>query len=168
MKPLQQLQELAYQHKQEQHPDIPAYAIPKPKYSDRSANELTKAIIDLIKFSGGWATRINVMGTYRQSKEPGIIGGRYTKSTTEKGTSDIHAVYKGLHLSIEIKINSDKQSPDQKKVQEKVEAAGGVYYIARNFSDFYTWFTEEIKKPREGGAMLNRTFKTSKIQHEQR
>lgn len=147
---IKRLQELAFSEKQRQHPDIPIHVIPKPKYSDKNANELTKSIIDFIKLNGGYAVRINVQGQYRESKQPGITGGKWTKSTTAKGTADIHAIHNGLHLSIEIKIAKDSQSPDQKKTQEQVEKAGGVYFIARDFDTFYTFF-EAIKKPHEAG-----------------
>ncbi len=58
------------------YPNIPGHAIPQAKYTDKTANGLTKMIIEFIKLSGGQAERINTMGrpalvqkeaqTYRQ------------------------------------------------------------------------------------------------------
>ena len=33
-------------------------------------------------------------------------------------------------------------SDHQKAYQKQVERAGGIYYIARNFDDFYVWYNQ--------------------------
>ena len=132
---LQRLIDLANSQKRIRYPNVPDYALPKQSYSTTDANGLTKAIVDFIDLSGGWATRISVEGRYIESL------GHRIPSSVKKGTADIHACYKGLHLSIEVKIGKDRQSDEQKNVQNSIEKAGGHYFIARNFDDFYHWIT---------------------------
>ena len=118
--------------------------ITKP-YSDKTANKLTKAITDYINFKGGLANRINTQGQPRIEKI-GLAGGRkmnklsFTPSMTNKGTADIHAIVKGRHLSIEIKIGRDKMSDHQLKEQERVTRAEGLYFVARDMESFVLWF----------------------------
>ena len=106
----------------------------KTPYRKSEANALTKCIVQYIEYNGGFASRINNMGTYR----PGLQ--RYTRSNSKKGIADIMGTYKGISLNIEVKIGRDKLSEYQIQVQEKVTKAGGIYYIARNFSDFKVFF----------------------------
>lgn len=122
------------QHKQK-YPGVPDYARPKPKLPGTDANSLTQAIIKFIDMSGGWATRISTEGRYIEAL------GKRIPSSVKKGTADIHAVYKGRHLSIEVKIGKDKQSDVQKSIQQQIEKAGGLYYIAKDFQSFHTWIT---------------------------
>ena len=136
-KPAQQdalsvLRKLKQAENRQRYPNVPAYALPCPKYSDKTANELTRAIIDYIRLNGGYCTRINTTGQFR--------GGKWVKGTTTKGTADLHAVIAGKHVSIEIKIGRDRLSTDQIKQAGIIERAGGLYYVARNFSDFFNWF----------------------------
>jgi len=47
-----------------------------------------------------------------------------------------------------VKYGKDKQSEVQKRYQESIEAAGGTYFIARNFDEFmifYNNFIADIK-----------------------
>lgn len=135
---LQQLVALKALYQQSRYPNFPARFAPKAKYDDRTANGLTRCICDFIKFSGGFATRIQSQGQYRS----GINGrpGQYTYSTTRKGTADIHAVINGIHLSIEVKVGKDHQSDAQKQMQADIQRAGGHYVIARDFQQFHDWF----------------------------
>jgi len=119
----------------DKYPNVPDYARPKPKLPADDANSLTQAIIKFIDMSGGWATRISTEGRYIEAL------GRRIPSSVKKGTADIHAVYKGRHLSIEVKIGKDRQSDAQKAVQQLVEKAGGLYFIAKDFTSFHQWIT---------------------------
>lgn len=117
------------------YPSVPDYARPKASIKTSDANSLTKAIIDFIDLSGGWATRISTEGRYIESL------GKRIPSSVKKGTADIHAVWKGRHLSIEVKIGADRQSDEQKEVEKSVTKAGGLYFIAKTFEDFHQWIT---------------------------
>lgn len=130
-----ELMRLKEENGREKYPSVPAYARPKSSLKTSDANSLTKAIIQFIDLSGGWATRISTEGRYIESL------GKRIPSSVKKGTADIHAVWKGLHLSIEVKIGKDRQSDEQKDVQKSIEAAGGKYYIASTFEDFHQWIT---------------------------
>ena len=136
LKKLVALKEVYLAHR---YPNVPASFRPKPKYEDKSANGLTRCILDFMKFSGGFATRIQSQGQYR----PGVGGkkGTYTYGTTRKGTADIHAVINGYHISIEVKVGKDRMSDDQKQMQAEIQKAGGHYIIARSFQGFYDFIT---------------------------
>jgi len=135
IKHLEQLQMEQYKNR---YPSVPDHAIPRPKYQHTKSNGLTKAICDYIDLLGGWATRINTMGVYRD--------GRWTKSTTKLGTADIWAQYNNTGYAIEVKIGADKQSEEQKQVQREFTKAksGGVYIIAKTFDQFYEDFNNTI------------------------
>jgi hypothetical protein len=130
-----ELMNLKQENGRTKHPSVPEYARPKPSYKTSDANGLTKAIVDYIDLSGGWATRISTEGRYIESL------GKRIPSSVKKGTADIHAVWKGMHLSIEVKIGKDKQSDEQKEIQTAVTKAGGQYYIAKDFDTFHQWIT---------------------------
>lgn len=109
-------------------------------YSDTTTNGLTKAVIDFINFSGGDANRINTQGQLRK------INGqmKWTNGSTRKGTADIHAIYKGRHISIEIKTGKDKQSDKQVMEAERIRRAGGLYFIAYNMESFLEWWQNQF------------------------
>jgi len=130
---------------------MPEYARTTPSYSDKTANGLTKCIIDFIRITGGQAERINCTGRYIDKSQTFIdvlgrtrtIGtGQWLPSTGQKGTADISAVIRGRAVKIEIKVGKDRQSADQKKYQQAIEQAGGIYLIVRSFEEFYFWHQE--------------------------
>jgi hypothetical protein len=86
MNALKELSALAFEAKKAKFSHIPPHAVPRPKYSDKNANELTKSIIDFLKLKGCYAVRINTQGQYQPKLK------RFTKSTTQRGTADVHAV----------------------------------------------------------------------------
>lgn len=142
---LQELIELRMQRDRERTPLYPdAYRI-KPKYDTATANGLTKAIIDYIDLKGGWATRISVEGRMikTSTRSSGVFGSNKTDqykripSSVKRGTADIHAVYLGRHISIEVKIGADRQSDEQKEIEQLINDAGGHYFIARTFEAFH-------------------------------
>jgi len=120
--------------------DIPGYAQAKTSFRDDSANELTKLIIAFLKVKGAFATRLNSTGIYRNDLK------KFVPNTQRKGMADVIATYHGKSLNIEIKVGKDRMSKHQQKVQKEIAAAGGHYFIARNFEEFKQWF-ETIKTP---------------------
>lgn len=113
------------------------FAIPRKKYTDKTANKLTDAITDFIRLSGGYADRINNMGVMRN--------GKWTRSGTRKGIADVMASKPievggrliGVQVAIEVKIGKDRQSEDQKKIEDEVIKSGGFYIIAKDWESFY-------------------------------
>lgn len=112
------------------------YTMKVKPYSDTTANGLTNTIIDFIIFSGGDANRINTQGQLRKIK--GCM--TWTHGSTRKGTADIHAIYKGRHISIEIKAGNDRQSNEQMNEAERIRKAGGLYFVAKNMQLFIEWW----------------------------
>lgn len=100
------------------------------KFSDKDTNSLTKSIMAWFKINGHFAARINSQGTYNAKL------GKFIKSGSTKGMADINAVVKGKSISVEVKFGKDKQSDKQKEIQAEIEAAQGVYLIAKDFGDF--------------------------------
>lgn len=140
------LMELAIQNNRSKHPNFPDFARPKPKYTDKTANGLTKCIIDFLNFSGHQAERISTTGRYIDQKQTytdsvgftrTIGSGKWIPGTGTKGSADISATIAGKSVKIEVKIGKDRQSEAQKAYQAKIEQAGGIYLIAKDFNSFY-------------------------------
>jgi hypothetical protein len=135
---MQLLRELHLKDNRLRFPNFPEYARVCPKYSDKTANGLTKCIIDFIKLNKGQAERINCTGrTIRTGS-----GQKYIPTSGQRGTADISATIRGRSVKIEVKIGKDKQSEFQKAYQQDIEASGGIYYIAKDFSTFYSWYVQ--------------------------
>lgn len=152
---IRHLEEIALQHLQEKYPSVP-YP-PRKKYSDRTANGLTRCILDYLTFSGYQAERINSTGRridktkvvsdcLGRSRRIGSV--KWIKGSGRNGTN-ISATILGRSVKIEIKCEAtgDRyQSAAQKSYQEEVEAAGGIYIIARTFHGFMSWYREFINQ----------------------
>jgi len=152
---LRQLETLAFQQLRERYPNTPVAYLPKCTYSDKTANGLTKAIIDYIRLQGGQAERVSVQGRYIDNSKvfTDVIGnkrkigsGKYIPSSMQKGSADISATIAGRSVKIEVKIKKDVQSDYQKQYQQQVEQAGGVYLIAKDFQSFFEWYKNFLTK----------------------
>ncbi len=132
----------------ERHPSFPEAYFVKKKWDDKTANGLTKAITSFIQFNGYQAERINTMGVARENKRTDgkVIGVTWTKGTTTAGSADISATIRGRSVKIEVKVGKDRQSEAQKRYQESIERAGGVYLIARDFDSFVEWFDKYVQE----------------------
>jgi Holliday junction resolvase len=140
------LERLANEEARRRHPDCPFLA---PRlYSDKTANHLTRAIIDFLRLTGNQAERISSSGRYLDNSKviTDVLGskrrvgsGRWIPGSMQKGSADISATINGRSVKIEVKMK-DKQSPDQKRYEEQVIRAGGLYWIARSFEEFLTFY----------------------------
>jgi hypothetical protein len=141
------LHELKLKRYAETHPNYPPNYIPKTMYKDSTANGLTKAICDYINLHGYQAERINTMGVAREKKTTAgkVIGVTWTKGTSTAGSADISATIRGRSVKIEVKIGKDRQSEAQKRYQENIERAGGIYIIAKDFDSFVEWYNQFIE-----------------------
>lgn len=133
---------------------LPTYAVPKDKFTDKTSNGLTKCVITWIKLHGGQAERINTMGRMidKRVRVTNVVGQEYTigsmsyiPTTGTKGSADVSATINGKSVKFEIKIGKDRQSPAQIKYQQDVEAAGGLYFIVKDFATFLEQF-KKIQK----------------------
>lgn len=146
---VKRLEQMADADNQRRHPNTPSKYLAKSKYRDDTANGLTKCIIDFIRFEGGQAERINTTGVPVDKRRQvtdvlgrtQTIGGiEWRKSGSTVGSADISATINGRSVKIEVKIGKDRQSEDQKRYQQDVERAGGLYYIATDFTSFVAWY----------------------------
>ncbi len=126
-------------------PNFPRNAIVYNKYSDTTANGLTRLIIDYCKYHGWHAERINTQGRVIDDRREvtDVLGHRRTIGSVKriptagmKGSADIHILKAGRAVFCEVKIGRDRQSEAQKEFQRSVEASGGLYIIVRDFDDF--------------------------------
>lgn len=150
---VKELEELADIENQRKHPHTPAKYLAKSKYRDDTANGLTRCIIDWIKLSGGQAERVNTTGIPidKRRSVTDVLGHTRTIGSIEwrtgggtKGSADISATIRGRSVKIEVKVGRDRQSPAQREYQRQVEQSGGLYYIARNFTDFLHFYHENF------------------------
>ena len=117
------------------------YMVPKYPKVD-TANGLTAAVCNYLKWEGHYANRINTMGRPVVHERQQVNGTfrelRWQRGTTNKGTADIDSIIAGKPVKFEVKIGSDRQSDAQKKEQQRIERAGGSYYIIKTVEDFFT------------------------------
>lgn len=148
------LESLANDEARKKFPEIPIEWLAPRKYSDKTANGLTKCIIDFIKFNNGQAERISNTGRAIDTSKTftdvvGIqrsVGGvQWIPGTGTNGTADISATIRGRSVKIEVKIGADRQSGAQKQYQKDIEAAGGIYVIASSFEQFLTWYNQFVE-----------------------
>ena len=127
------------------YPNMPIDYIPLYKYTDKTANGLTRCIIDYLEFNGCQAERISTTGRMVDNTKTftNVIGitkqigsKKWIKGSGTKGSADISATINGKSVKIEVKIGKDRQSEHQKKYQESIEKSGGIYLIAKSFEDF--------------------------------
>jgi hypothetical protein len=148
------LQDLIWQLECIKYPRMPKDYIAKRTYSDKTANGLTKCIIDWIKANGYQAERISNTGRYIDNSkvvtdsmgfQKRIGSGQYIKGTGTNGTADISATIKGMSIKAEVKIGADRQSEAQKKYQADIERAGGIYIIIKDFDEFMNFYKKFIE-----------------------
>lgn len=155
MKALEILKEMEYRAKLERHgPGEEWFARSLlTKWKDKKANDLTKCVKAYIQMVGGQAERISTTGRPIDQRRTytDVLGGtrqigsmKWIPGTVTKGSADVSATFRGASIKIEVKVGKDHQSDAQKKYQRDVEAAGGVYYIARDFQSFFDWFNEKF------------------------
>ena len=152
MTPLQQLTELDWQIRCSESRMPPEYIV-RTKFTDKTANGLTKAIVRWINLNGYQAERISTSGRWVDNSKvvTDVLGnqkkigsGKYIKGSGTKGSADISATIKGRSIKIEVKMK-DKQSEAQIEYQKAIERAGGIYFIAKDFDSFYEFYTTLVK-----------------------
>jgi hypothetical protein len=149
---IQLLKSIALAHSRTKHPTLPEGARCIHSYSDRTANGLTRCILDFLKFSGHQAERISSTGRYLDNSKvvTDVLGskkrigsGQWIPGSGTIGTADISATIWSRSIKIEVKMN-DQQSPGQKQYQQEVERAGGKYWLCRTFDEFLDRYHELI------------------------
>lgn len=142
------LKEAVKARKRAQYPNVPDYAIVTPKYEDKTANGLTRCIIDFINSQDGCRC-------YRTPNE-GVMridgNGKAFRATSsmQNGFSDVVACVWGRFVALEIKTPNDRQNEVQKEFQRQIENARGYYVIVRDFKGFLEWFNLKMSRRNEG------------------
>ena len=131
---------------------MPKDYVPRYKYTDKTANGLTRCIVDWINFNGGQAERISTTGRVIDNSVivKDIFGNtrkigssKYIKGTGTRGSADISATIKGRSVKVEVKMK-DKQSEAQIKYQQSIENAGGQYWLCHDFEEFMFYYESFI------------------------
>jgi hypothetical protein len=130
--------------------------------SDKTANGLTRCIIDFLTWSGHQAERINTMGRRVDNKKEvkdvlgrvRIVGSaEWQKGSGTKGSADISSTISvmingqkyGLSVKWEVKIKKDVQSVHQKIYENKIKETGGHYFIVHDMEEFLNIYDEFMK-----------------------
>lgn len=154
MKAIEHLRALKLADTRAKYPSVPDIALPKTEYNPNSANGLTKCILDFVNLSGYLAERTGTEGRVIDNRKTytDVIGRQKTIGSVKRiktsglvGSSDLKLYINGKIVAIEIKIGRDRQSQAQKEYQERMEKAGGIYLIIKDFDSFYVWFQDFIK-----------------------
>lgn len=126
-----------------------------PKF--KTANGLTKLICNFLLWSCHHGERTNNMGRPIAKTRPqfNIHTGRvehldngieWQKGTGTKGTSDIKGHINNLNhkfpipIYVEVKINKDTQSDEQKYYEKQVTKTGALYCIVKTPEDFFAFY----------------------------
>lgn len=137
------LKELSLAYSNKMHSKVPAHCRPMKTFSDKSANDLTKAIIAYAKVKDFFAERQSSEGRYRPGKEVTNVMGQKKQLPGQwlpgqgKGKADIKALIKGRLIEIEVKHGRDKLRPEQIEYKQQIERSGGVYLVVKTWDDFY-------------------------------
>lgn len=148
---MKELIELYRTKQRAEHPDFPEAYLPKKKFTDRTANGLTQAVITFLNLSGHFAERVSSSGRMIDNRQittnavgqKTMIGStKWIPGSMTKGTADISCTMKRpsdgqiISWKVEIKIGKDRMSEAQHEYKRKVEAAGAVYTVVHNFQEF--------------------------------
>ena len=131
-----ELERMALAANREKYPNLPESARYIGKFS-KTANGLTKCIMEYVKLRGGFCARINTMGVIRS--------GKWTRSGSTLGMPDLQGVFNGLPFYVEVKHGQDRLSEIQRKRIAELEEAGAKVFVAHDFEGFFEWFNELIK-----------------------
>ena len=149
-KGLAELRQLSLQASRWKHPTLPEKWRCTHDYTDRTANGLTKCIIDWCRFNAYQCERIAVTGRYIDNTKivTDVLGskrrigsGKWIRASMQKGSADLSIIIRGHAIKVEVKMK-DKQSPDQKAYQQQVEQAGGRYWLCYSFDMFLKYYNE--------------------------
>jgi len=129
------LEQLLYEDDCRRHPSTDPRYIARRKMRDDTAGGLTQCIVKYARLQAAFVSRLNNQGVYR--------GGRYTRSTARRGLPDILVTGRdGRSIFVEVKAGRDRMSQWQKAVRDDQQQAGGLYFVAHDFTSFKQWFDQ--------------------------
>jgi len=127
------------------HQNVPEHCRPNKQFKENSANELTKSILAWFQFHKIKAWRQASEGRVLLAKQyTDVLGHTKTigtntyipRSKAAKGIGDICAVHQSKFITLEVKYGKDIQLDVQKKFENEITKAGGIYLIIRNWDSF--------------------------------
>lgn len=139
---LKQLADVLHANEIKKRPGMPAYAVPRKTFSDKKANKFAAAIIAHLSYLSYMAYRQSTEGRYRPGQTVIDVVGRTRQMkgrfipAAKVGLGDVTAIIKGKYVSIEIKVGSDRQRPDQKKFEAELKRAGGGYILVHDWAEY--------------------------------
>ena len=107
-------------------------AVSKQVVDTNSITKLYQAMFEY--FLGNELKRISSEGKYRHG-----IG--YIKNTN-KGFADLHGMYQGKAIYIEVKQSKEKMLPSQIEFKQWVESGGGIYRTIRSYEEMFGFINE--------------------------
>lgn len=115
----------------------------KYKKVPATTNNITTGIVNTLLADGWSASRINVMGIYKENLYGPGKGG-WIPSGSRNGYYDISVCIAGLGIVIDTKnaLTGDKIREDQKEFKREWEAAGGIAIEPRTFQEFLDWYAQ--------------------------
>ncbi|MBR1564759.1 MAG: hypothetical protein IJ650_05370 [Paludibacteraceae bacterium] len=118
---------------------IPPECRVRTSFSDKTANQLTAAIIAHLEYKGHFAARVNTTGVYDSKR------GVYRRTNARKGMADVSAIINGKSVQLEVKAGKDRPRTDQLQVQCEVRAAGGIYEFIHTFAEYIALYNGLVK-----------------------
>ena len=92
--------------------------------------DILREISLYLRYQRRFFWRINTMGTWDPVRK------FYLKSPNiTRGVSDLMVLHGGRLIAVEVKSAKGRQSPEQLEFQQKIEANGGTYIVARSVQD---------------------------------
>lgn len=129
------LRQLDIMHRKATYPNARYYYEDKG-INDNSANGIMKCIEKYHSFIGGVAERIHTQGRMVDNRKTvktvtgfnqNIGSVHYQRTTGRKGSADMSIMYNGINVKCEVKYGKDRQSDEQKKYEQDILQAGGIY-----------------------------------------
>ena len=131
---VKELERLAMDEARRLHPTMKPEHLAPRTYRDDKSNGLTKCITSYLRLKGAFCSRLNNTGIFDKRLN------RYRPGTSRKGLPDVVCTWKSKSIFIEIKAGRDRMSEHQERIRDEQNASGGLFYVARNFTDFKNWF----------------------------
>lgn len=160
MKAIEALKNLLFEENRRKYPSLPEHARTVNTFDKLKPEKREKKRIEaFLNATGNYGAIIENRGQRLDNRKTvtDVIGRQKVIGSVEfigsgmrKGIADIKATIKGRAIDIELKRvyknGKDRQSDDQKKEQQRIENAGGQYWIVKDFQDFYDKYLDYIEK----------------------
>lgn len=130
--------------------------IPKSTYRDNTIDELTRCIVDCIRFKGDLAERIGSKECPNDmlTEELDILDRRQTIDGISRMTiapakefSVVSATIDGKGVLILVTFGKCLPNVTLSNLQRNIEQTGGIFYVAKDFASFLGWYVTTFTLP---------------------